>query len=599
MTFSTTRSRQFRSIIGFAVVSILTFTLVVGWIPIAWGQIPIPVAPTKDTSIPDGVQRFGGIEVATVKFQNNDLFKVVSPTVWDRKNPGKDTPVEMRAAQIEANLDLVVAFDNPLHELNISIGRAESGRKDYSTNFDPKTLQVVVSKFRGETVILATDAYRSQPEGLLTVTDVDSQYYGLGEEELAQLWKSIIYQQLSQELKERSPKAFQRQLRKAFFIALVMVGASLVFWIFQRFIRAKHKAFKAKHIAEMTKPSPTTDVSSSDNVIASHQQLGLLKMLRRKFSLEQQHSLNASLRWLLNWGQVAIWISGTASILYVFPYTNQLEWDILWVTIRLLLLWFLVSLSNRVSDAIIDRFSKAWQEEQFLSLPFFAFKDAQRKSLRISTSLQAIKGLKAFVVWGFGATYAAQVLGVPLSSLLPGVAIVAFALSLGFGNLVKDLVNGCLILWEDQYGIGDVIVIGNQTGLVENMNLRITQIRDQEGGLVTIPNSLIAQVENLTRTWSRVDLKIEVASTTDISWATELVLDLAQQMYSESQWRDRILEPPELLGVEQISQTGILFRVWIKTQPMEQWSVGSELLLRMRLAFNEHSIEHSIHLWMP
>ncbi|MGL5833705.1 MAG: mechanosensitive ion channel family protein [Waterburya sp.] len=230
---------------------------------------------------------------------------------------------------------------------------------------------------------------------------------------------------------------------------------------------------------------------------------------------------------------------------------------------------------------------------------FFTIADAQRKSLRISTTISAIKGLKTFVIWAIAIGWVLQSLGVPIGSVLAGGAIIAFALSLGFQNLVKDLINGCLILWEDHYGIGDVVVIvntsgGKTAGFVENMNLRVTQLRNEEGRLITIPNSAIAQVENLTRIWSRVDFTIEVAYKTNLKIVLALLQEIAQQMYNDPQWRNCLLGLPEVLGVDNLAHTGMTIRVWIKTQPLQQWAVGREFRLRVRLAFEEYDIQIGI-----
>ena len=106
-----------------------------------------------------------------------------------------------------------------------------------------------------------------------------------------------------------------------------------------------------------------------------------------------------------------------------------------------------------------------------------------------------LRELFGAIAWGL------DLFGVSTSSIVAGSAVIGFAVSLGAQNLIKDLVNGILILIEDQYAVGDVIKIGSASGLVEHLNLRVTQIRNGEGSLVTIPNSSIVQVENLTRSW--------------------------------------------------------------------------------------------------
>ena len=113
---------------------------------------------------------------------------------------------------------------------------------------------------------------------------------------------------------------------------------------------------------------------------------------------------------------------------------------------------------------------------------------------------------------------------------------------------------------------------------------------DREGRLITIPNSSIARVENLTRTWSRVDFTIEVAYDTDIKQALAVIHDVAQQMYAEPEWHNLMPESPEVLGVDNISHAGMLIRVWLKTQPLQQWTVGREFRLRVRVALAEHGI---------
>ena len=568
-------------------VGLLSFTLVVGWMPITWGQLPIPTPVLQEPNkLPEGVQQFGGIEVATVNFVNAPLFDVASSTVRDRKNPGKQIPVEERAKQIEANLNRVIIAD-PRRKWHIFKDPTQESheKRDYDTNFDPKTLRVEVATLSGEMIVLATDPYHSRPQELLTVTDLDADYYGLTVEELAQQWKSRIFQRLLQELKARSPSAIKLRVVQAFFVALTMIAMSFVLWIVQKLLRAQKKAFEAKQAAAMADSRSIPEDTYTINTSSASYWQKLFNVLQKLFGLEPKHCLN-SLRWLLNWGLIVIWAFGIAAIIStIFPDTKPLAMQIFHIPIRLLLIWFLVGLVNRVGDLLIDRFSKAWEDNHFLSI-----EDVQRNYLRIPTDVRVLKGLKTFVVWVVGIAYTLEALGVQIISVLAGGALVAFA----FQNLVKDLVNGCLILWEDQYAIGDVIAVwslaGNTSGLVEDMNLRVTKLRNGEGRLITIPNGAITQVENLTRTWSRVDFTIEVAYDTNVKQALALIQEIAQQMYNEPEWRDRILESPEVLGVDNVSHTGMLIRVWLKTQPQEQWSVGREFRLRVRLALDEHGI---------
>ncbi len=126
---------------------------------------------------------------------------------------------------------------------------------------------------------------------------------------------------------------------------------------------------------------------------------------------------------------------------------------------------------------------------------------------------------------------------------------------------------------------------------MENLNLRVTQLRNGEGQLITIPNSNITDVSNLTRLWSRVDFSIVVAYENDPKQVLGVLRQVSKQLYSEPEWRDRLLETPEVLGIDDLSHTGMLVRVWLKTAPMQQWSVGREFRLRVRQAFEANHIQ--------
>ncbi|MGK7956734.1 MAG: mechanosensitive ion channel family protein, partial [Crocosphaera sp.] len=170
----------------------------------------------------------------------------------------------------------------------------------------------------------------------------------------------------------------------------------------------------------------------------------------------------------------------------------------------------------------------------------------------------------------------------------------AFVFAFLSRNVVEDMLNGILILWTDRYAIGDVIQIGNICGFVENMNIYMTQIRGGEGRLVTIPNGKISIVENLTKDWSRVEFKIEIAYDADIRNALTVINQVSEEMQNDPIWKDKIIEPAAILGVDNVSHHGILIQVWIKTQAMQQWAVGREYRLRVKEAFEAAGIKLGI-----
>ena len=174
------------------------------------------------------------------------------------------------------------------------------------------------------------------------------------------------------------------------------------------------------------------------------------------------------------------------------------------------------------------------------------------------------------------------------------LGFLSFALSLASQDLLKDLISGVLILWEDQYAVGDVIFIGEQAGLVEKITLRVTQLRNLDGELITVPNGSIGTVRNLSSEWSQVNYAVEVSYDANVDHVLEVIEETAQQLYQDSQWQEMILEAPEVLGVENISHSGILIRLLIKTQPLQQWQVGRELRRRLKNAFDDQEIKIGI-----
>jgi small-conductance mechanosensitive channel len=225
------------------------------------------------------------------------------------------------------------------------------------------------------------------------------------------------------------------------------------------------------------------------------------------------------------------------------------------------------------------------------AMPYLSFGQVQRRALRTETISRALQGMATVILFTIGILWTLNALKLPTESVLAGGAILGLAISFGSQSLVKDVVNGCLILMEDQFAVGDVIDLGHVAGEVETLNLRVTQLRNVEGRLITIPNSAITEVQNLTRLWSRVDFTIEVAYDNDPQHVLSLLDSLAQQMYTEPAWCEHIAAPPEILGIDTLSHSGMLIRVWIKTAPAQQWAVGREFRLRVRQAFAEHGIQ--------
>nr|WP_306467069.1 mechanosensitive ion channel family protein [Thermoleptolyngbya sichuanensis] len=288
-----------------------------------------------------------------------------------------------------------------------------------------------------------------------------------------------------------------------------------------------------------------------------------------------------------------MWYVGIARIISTVPLL--MRWSVcVWATpLALLAIWFGISLLIRISRSLIDRFLFSWKINGLLPIG-----ETQRIALRTKTISEALKGLITFVLILTGIVWTLGLFNIPTSSILAGGAVIGLAISFGSQSLIKDLVNGCLILIEDQFAVGDVVKIGDKSGLVERLNLRVTQLRNSEGQLITIPNSNITNVCNLTRLWSRVDFSIIVVYENDPVKVLKVLKQVSEDLYNELGWRDRLIESPDVLGIDELDHTGMLVRVWIKTLPLEQWSVGREFRLRVRQAFEANQIQIGKPQWI-
>lgn len=168
-------------------------------------------------------------------------------------------------------------------------------------------------------------------------------------------------------------------------------------------------------------------------------------------------------------------------------------------------------------------------------------------------------------------------IGVNLAPLLAGAGIAGVAIGFGAQSLVKDFLSGLFILLEDQYGVGDVINLGEVTGTVEDLTLRVTRLRSTDGTVWFIPNSEIKQVGNSSMEWSRALIDVLVAYDNDVASVTRALKEVAVEFSEEETWRESVLEPPEVWGVQAMGADGVTIRLVVKTAPRQQYAVAREL----------------------
>ncbi len=535
-----------------------SFCLVLWLAAPSGAQAPIPAF--NQTSLappPPGVTRIGELEVTDVRFDGDVLFTIAAPTVRDRHAPGNLIPVELRAELIQSNLRRILRS-------------ALTNRRR-----SPEVVNIGVARLNNELVISARLGRSERTTRILTITEADSDYHQLPAEALAQEWRDILQAQMNQAIGERTYAALIGQLQAAAAILLKVLAVSALMFLGQRVLARQRHRLQQQVVSLRVETQPHE----------VDRPLSLLPNWGSEFFLKQQLRLIHIGRYLLLWGQIALWLYAVALILRLFPATRGWSSQVYGLPILWMAVWFGTGLLNQVADLALDRLRVFWEQNNLVQ-----FSDGQRRTLRISTTVEVLRSLKTGLLYLTRAVVILNSLGVPISSILAVGGFLALAISLGSQNLVKDIINGLLIVWEDQYGIGDVVEIEPYAGMVENLNLRVTQLRNAEGHLITIPNSTITKVANLTRTWSRVNLELWVDITTPPDRILSLLEGLSAEFYADPEWQSKALAPPEVLGIDEVTASGLLVRIWITTQPGQQWAVGREFRRRILKLLAAHHI---------
>jgi small conductance mechanosensitive channel len=217
-------------------------------------------------------------------------------------------------------------------------------------------------------------------------------------------------------------------------------------------------------------------------------------------------------------------------------------------------------------------------------------RDPRRDSRATSVSVMLTSTL-VVVIWVIALMMVLSTVGLDLAPLLAGAGIAGIALGFGAQSLVKDCIAGLFMLLEDQYGIGDVIDLGEAIGVVEEISLRTTVLRSLDGTVWHVPNGVVQRVGNLSQLWSVAVLDVDVAYDSDVSVASELLRQAADEVCASDDYVDQIVEPPQVLGVEALAADGVTLRLTVKVKPGKQWALQRALRQRIKAVFDEAAIE--------
>ncbi|MEP0981533.1 mechanosensitive ion channel family protein [Leptolyngbya sp. AS-A5] len=508
-----------------------------------------PVLPSPKLELP----QFSNTEVRTapVRLDGRELFQIAVPANSGASQPNQSSALQVRVQGIEATLQRLA-------------NQTSAAAPQVTATIDTSSNLPIITVNR---------------QYLMTVTTLDAQLQGQELTTYAESLTQIIRDGLIQAQRERQPEFIAQQAGKASAILLGMVALSWLVSRLQAYLQShqRHQHSEALSLSEL--PPNTPEMASSRTQL----------MVKQQLANRQQRTMKDVRRRSLQLVQLIIWATGGYTILGLFPQTRSLQPLVLSTPLKVLGIIVLTYLAIRFSELLIDRLFIA------LDIPQQSTPDvSQRVALRVSTFSRVVKGLSTLIWVSISLITILSILGIQVLPLLAGAGIIGLGISLASQNLIKDVINGFLILLEDQYAVGDVIQVGTMTGFVESISLRITQIRNSEGRLITIPNSAISIVENLSKDWSRVDLSIAIAFDADVDQAIHLIEKVGQDISHDPNWQTKILETPQVLGVENISNEGVTIRIWIKTQPLQQWYVGREFRKRLKRALDAAGISIAI-----
>ena len=181
--------------------------------------------------------------------------------------------------------------------------------------------------------------------------------------------------------------------------------------------------------------------------------------------------------------------------------------------------------------------------------------------------------------------------GVEIGPVLASAGIAGVAVGFGAQGLVRDIIAGFFLILENQIRVGDVAIVNGTGGLVEKINLRTTILRDVSGTVHIFPNGTIATLSNLTNEWSAYVFDIGVAYKENTDHVIGIIQEVGKELRQDARFGKLMLDDPEVFGVDRLGEYSVIIKGRIKTKPIRQWDVGREFLRRIKLAFDENSIE--------
>ncbi|MDH5668908.1 MAG: mechanosensitive ion channel family protein [Nitrospira sp.] len=265
-------------------------------------------------------------------------------------------------------------------------------------------------------------------------------------------------------------------------------------------------------------------------------------------------------------------------------FTHILDRSLEWLStsgLRMVMITIVMAVLLAVLKRAMGRFRRLYEG----TLP----NTAQVK--RADTLTHVVGDVARVLVLAVGGMMLLSEVGVDLGPLLAAAGLGGLAIGFGGQSLVKDVISGFFILLEDSIRVGDVVEVAEVSGVVEEVKLRTITLRDLSGNVHIVPNGVIDKVKNMTKLYSFYLFEVGIAYREDVDEVMELLKSIAEEVRADPEFKDDILEPLEMLGVDQFADSAVIIKCRIKTQPIKQWRVGREMNRRIKKTFDAKGIE--------
>jgi small conductance mechanosensitive channel len=508
------------------------------------------------------------ITMTPIQLDGRTLFTIAGMSSNDKKNTA---PLDNRAEFIEESLYKLLEED-----------------------FNAESLRVEVHDKGDHTKIVASDNGKLNDVPLFILTPLDARVAGFTLEESSNYIAKVTQKALKQAWQERQPAYLRKQVKLAAILVLSAIALSTIIGLLQKQLKRREVTLREQ--------KTSCDLRMTANLIRTAEVSEAMGMDEEEvnstgychtLATEQLHNRRmlgsqGLQSYLLQITQGLIWLGVIALILGLFPFTRAWEWTVL--ELPLLLGVFLVAIAlSKGSNIVVDRTLEKWLQHRQTLSP----QQLERWLLRANSFAPIIKGAIATVLITAALLFILSRLGIPLAPILAGAGILSLAVSLGSQRLIADLISGTLILIEDQYAVGDFVTLNeNAFGRVERLNLRATSLRNRQGNLITLSNSDIKQVNNLSKDWARAKLYIPVHSSADVDRTIEVIQQIIDDMKADSFWGE-IIQEAEVRGVEDIDGYGFTIGVRFQTKPGGFRKVIRECRRRLKPAFDKANIQFS------